>query len=308
MAHDELYESFKIESLEMLDSAEDAFIKIEKGASVSDHFDAIFRVFHSLKGGFSLFEIPNLPTLLHEAENKFSTLKGSKSIPKESENYFLDVIDRCRHILEGKPGEFKASYKPRVAQVVPEKKIEEEFKDKKLVAMCIDDENDLIVILKSLLEDSNFLVHGFTDPELALKQVETLNPDVIISDMSMPKISGLDVLKTLEKRGLVYPVVFCSGYLDKDTLIEAINYGADGVIEKPFNDDYVVRVATNSARRYRLQKMFDQTINLLMYQYSDFDDFLKLQGRNDVRKVVETEMANLIRQRRLLREMSRNRR
>jgi len=126
---------------------------------------------------------------------------------------------------------------------------------------------------------------------------------VVLTDISMPKINGLQLLSILAKHDPDLPVIFISGNVTKDSLIEAIGMGVFGVIEKPFNVGRVIECCRQAIERKRLTQVLNESINLLMYQFSDLDQYLQSQGKDDVRKLISSEIRKLIDQRRELREV-----
>ena len=305
---DELKESFLIEAGELLVEAEGALLLIEKGESFSSHYDAIFRALHSIKGGAGMLGMVGIQDCLHEAESRFQSFKGNAALPTSEISYFLSTLDVVGKMLHGSEGVAPPEAPPATEQpVAPDLR---EAKSEKpaiqfetaLRAAVIDDEPDIVTLVTEILLSAGFVVFGFTDPEQALLEVPKLDVDIVLSDIKMPGKSGFDVLQAFNEGKRHYPVIFVSGYLDRDVLIQSLNLGAEGVIEKPFRETYVKKLALQAATRSRLLRMLDQSINLLMYQYSDFDDYLKESGKDDVRHLIETEMRALIAMRQVLRD------
>lgn len=316
---DDLVEAFKLESLEALELAEDLFLEIEKNGGTSTHFDKIFRVFHSLKGGASMFEMLEIQNAFHALENKFTLFKSADRMPAEDLALFLKSIDYCRQLFEGVkkaapiglfgPGKDSAVEGSDEASPLSQQlKVNPEVSSQKLdaikfTACLVDDEVELLELMQTLLEDVGFIVHTFSKPKEAVDQIVKIKPDVILCDMAMPEMTGLEFHKEIIKQNLNSPILFISGHLNKSLLIEIVNQGGDGVIEKPFDNDFVINMAKSSARKHKMSEMIDQTVNFLLYQYSDFDDYLRNSGKDDVRKVVESEMSSLIAQRKFLRDL-----
>lgn len=71
------------------------------------------------------------------------------------------------------------------------------------------------------------------DGEQLLNLLDTLEPDIIISDISMPEKTGLDVLKEINKRKLKTKVIFLSGFQEFSYAKEAVTYGAVDYLLKP---------------------------------------------------------------------------
>ena len=75
------------------------------------------------------------------------------------------------------------------------------------------------------------LVGQAEDGASALEEIRSHSPDVCVLDVKMPGLSGVDVLKTLEREGLTR-VVFVSAYYDSDVVYGALGSGASGYLSK----------------------------------------------------------------------------
>jgi two-component system, NarL family, nitrate/nitrite response regulator NarL len=76
------------------------------------------------------------------------------------------------------------------------------------------------------------LVGQADDGTAALEEIRTLTPDVCVLDVKMPGLSGVEVLKALEREGLDTRVVFVSAYFDSDVVYGALGSGASGYLSK----------------------------------------------------------------------------
>jgi CheY-like chemotaxis protein/HPt (histidine-containing phosphotransfer) domain-containing protein len=166
--------------------------------------------------------------------------------------------------------------------------------------LIVDDEPDIIDLLTMIIEDCGFQVVSTTNPLSVMELIESQNPDVIFSDFKMPEKTGLEIMGEVNQLNSNLPFVLISGFVDKELLIESLNFGVYAVLEKPFDMKRVIEVCTNGVKRYQLWKLFNRSLNLVMYQFSDVDDFLKSQGKEEVRKVLKTELQGLIECRREL--------
>lgn len=81
-------------------------------------------------------------------------------------------------------------------------------------------------------EDELEVVAECADGESALNAVTRFTPDVLIVDLQMPVLGGMDVLRRLKERGLAVPVVLLAGNISDDEVMEAMRLGAKGVILK----------------------------------------------------------------------------
>ncbi|MGO8694523.1 MAG: protein-glutamate methylesterase/protein-glutamine glutaminase [Rectinemataceae bacterium] len=107
---------------------------------------------------------------------------------------------------------------------------------KPIRVMIVDDSAVVRQTLKEVLEsDPAIMVLAVaSDPIFALKRLETERPDVIITDVEMPRMDGLSFLKSIMERDPI-PVVVCSSKTEEgsDNAIRALEYGAVEIIQKP---------------------------------------------------------------------------
>lgn len=111
--------------------------------------------------------------------------------------------------------------------------------DEKILAEAV------IYLLKKEKIDVTYAEDGETGLELALKP----NYDVIVLDIMLPKISGLEILETIRKRGIQTPVIMLSALNEVEDKIKGLNYGADDYLAKPFKTaELVARLRALSRR------------------------------------------------------------
>lgn len=129
--------------------------------------------------------------------------------------------------------------------------------DGKKTILAVDDENDVLLILKSSLQSEGFNVLTAASGPEALAAMETTIPDLVVLDLMMPEMTGFEVLTRMrEKTELsAVPVIILTGASDKDKIREAINAGVSYYIVKPFEfHDLVskVRLAISDAEQTAL--------------------------------------------------------
>jgi DNA-binding NarL/FixJ family response regulator len=86
--------------------------------------------------------------------------------------------------------------------------------------------------LQSLLEDEFDLVGAVADGHALVEAARRLNPDVIIVDISMPVMNGLDAVRQLQKQGVTAKVIFLTMHADDRLLAEAFKCGGSGYVLK----------------------------------------------------------------------------
>lgn len=117
-------------------------------------------------------------------------------------------------------------------------------------AVVVDDERNLAELLTMALQNEGWQVASAGNGQEALNTVREVDPDVVILDMMMPGINGLEVLRRLRSAGNDVPVLFLTAKDGVDDRIEAITAGGDDYVTKPFNLQEVVARVRGMARRY----------------------------------------------------------
>ena len=104
-------------------------------------------------------------------------------------------------------------------------------------------------LLKNFKEEGHKPVIAI-DGEIALELISEQEFDAVLLDWRMPKISGIEVCKTLRKSNFNKPIILLTALSDISNKIEALNHGADDYITKPFSFDEVMARLMAVSRRY----------------------------------------------------------
>lgn len=106
--------------------------------------------------------------------------------------------------------------------------------------LFVDDEEDLRRIVVRLLRPLGEVIEAGDGTE-ALRLVELRAPDVMLLDVGLPDMSGLDVLKAARERRPDLPVLVLTGKLELDTARAVLKHGARAYVTKPFEPDVLMR-------------------------------------------------------------------
>ncbi|MCX8069692.1 MAG: sigma-54 dependent transcriptional regulator [Thermodesulfovibrionales bacterium] len=102
-------------------------------------------------------------------------------------------------------------------------------------ALIVDDEEDMLVALKESLKRCGFDPITYKNPLDALQKDNLTDFSLIITDMKMPQMSGLDFLSSVRKKGIFVPIIVITGYGTVENAVEAMKLGATDYIMKPFS-------------------------------------------------------------------------
>lgn len=117
--------------------------------------------------------------------------------------------------------------------------------------LIVDDEKSIIRFLRASLEENNFKVHEASGGKAALELAAAKKPDVILLDLSLPDMDGLEVLKRL-REWTQAPVIVISARGEEADKIAGLDRGADDYLTKPFGVEELlarIRVALRHAEK-----------------------------------------------------------
>ncbi len=120
--------------------------------------------------------------------------------------------------------------------------------------LVVDDEENIRLVLRTLLKKHGFDVEVADSGESALALVDAFDPDVILTDVRMPRMGGLDMLATLKAKQHPATVIVMSAYGNVDLAIEAMKAGAYDYVSKPFKPDEVVLALRKAEERETLRR------------------------------------------------------
>ncbi len=120
--------------------------------------------------------------------------------------------------------------------------------------LVVDDEENLRLVLRTLLRRHGYEVETASNGDEALALVDSFGPDVVLTDVRMPKMGGLDLLQTLRAKRNEATVIVMSAYGNMDLAIEAMKVGAYDYVQKPFKPDEVVLALRKAEEREALRR------------------------------------------------------
>lgn len=114
----------------------------------------------------------------------------------------------------------------------------------------VDDDQDVLALVETMLELEGHHVVTFDNGVAALEGFRAKAPDLVILDIKMPGMDGMELLRQLRAKSRV-PVIFLTGKLDEVDELLALNLGADDFIRKPFSQRVLVERVRTVLRRFR---------------------------------------------------------
>ncbi len=137
--------------------------------------------------------------------------------------------------------------------------------------LIVDDEEELLVSLKTVLERRGTTVTTAKSGKEALSLLGTLDTEVVILDVKMPDMDGLEVLEAIKRDHPLLEVVLLTGHPDVDNALRGIKMGACAYLVKPPEIEDLVETIRKAfdLRQAKLQRQQQQTVQDILKKYPD---------------------------------------
>ena len=164
--------------------------------------------------------------------------------------------------------------------------------------LIVDDEKNYPHILSAVLEEEGFEALAAHSGQEALDILEDADVDLVLTDMKMPAMGGMELLERIKAKELDIPVIMMTAHGTVDKAVEAMQKGAYTYILKPFDNERLVIYVNKALAMYRVVKENRQLRNAVELQYSFGNIIGKSKVMQDVfetiRKVAPTNATVLI--------------
>lgn len=147
--------------------------------------------------------------------------------------------------------------------------------------LIVDDEEDIREVLEIALVDMGHQVLLAPDGKKALELFEAHHPAIVITDIKMPVMGGIELLKQVKRRSPDTQVIMITGHGDMDLTIDSLKFGATDFITKPVNVDILEIAVTKAVDQLIAQQKlveYTQKLELLVLEKSKLTDHLSSLG------------------------------
>lgn len=141
--------------------------------------------------------------------------------------------------------------------------------------LLVDDDERILSTFSEIFQIKGYDVTTAGDGAKALQYLREYYFDLVISDLSMPEVNGIQVLKEAKKQNLEISMIMLTGYGDMRSAIEALRLGADDYILKPCNiDELLLRIERcfESSENARKVKLYESLLPVCVYCKNIRDD------------------------------------
>jgi DNA-binding NtrC family response regulator len=151
--------------------------------------------------------------------------------------------------------------------------------------LIIDDEHGLCNMLEAILGDLGYRVTTYTDPVSAIRMFEPHRYSMVITDIKMPGMNGIEVIQQIKERDADVPVLVITGYATVELSIQALRSGAFDILTKPFEPEEMLTRVKNVLRHNELEEE-NRRLRLEITSQGQFGDVV---GKSpELLKVIDT--------------------
>lgn len=139
--------------------------------------------------------------------------------------------------------------------------------------LVVDDEKNYLVVLSAFLSDEGYEVLTADNALRALEIVKSTDLDLVVTDMSMPAMDGIELLRRIKEKIPELPVVMMTAYGTVEKAVEAMQLGAFNFIQKPFQNETLKQIVDKAVSTYRVLKENRRLVQALESRYR-FDNIV----------------------------------
>jgi len=162
------------------------------------------------------------------------------------------------------------------------------------LVFVVDDEEPVGDSIAMLLRTVGLATRVYRDPRAFLEDYRPQQAGCLLLDVRMPQMSGLEMQRELARRNATLPIIFISGHADVPMAVEAMRAGAIDFLQKPFNDDELIRrvqkALEQDARERELLERADESERRWVELTARERDIARRIGDGKANKVVAAEL------------------
>ncbi len=126
--------------------------------------------------------------------------------------------------------------------------------DRSVTLLLVDDDPSMVRLLARIIKrsfDDRIQLHSLTDPKEARQWIEQNLVDILVTDLEMPGVSGLELLRWAKRKNPCAQVLFVTGHSTLGALTDALELGATDYLLKPFDQVELIGLVEDAERRLR---------------------------------------------------------
>jgi DNA-binding response OmpR family regulator/HPt (histidine-containing phosphotransfer) domain-containing protein len=268
---DKLRTDYIQEAKELIADAEICFVQLERDKGNKDLIDSIFRMIHTVKGSGSIVGFDSFTRFAHQFEGLLAQIRaGTLVIDDKIMNLMFESNDVLKNWLNAllddyyvewdtsatanRLAAYSDSQLPKVTPAPAFGFFEDEpaaFTPETRMAtvLLVDDEADILDLYENFLEGMPIRKLRALDGREAVVILEKEVPDLMVFDLRMPNMNGMELLAHVRKKFPDIPIIFVSGYSNRADIISMLNMGAFAFLGKPLTREQFLNEVRNGLRQ-----------------------------------------------------------
>jgi putative two-component system response regulator len=158
--------------------------------------------------------------------------------------------------------------------------------------LVVDDDPYILESISSLLMEFGYTVYTSQNADNAMKMVQEIDLDLVLTDIKMPQVTGIELLQKIHAHNQQIPVILMTAFAELDVAVDAIKKGAFDFITKPYNPDYLLHSlekATKYTRFLQMEKnykdMLEDTVRIRTQELADALTMVKNLSAEVIRRL-----------------------
>jgi DNA-binding NtrC family response regulator len=148
--------------------------------------------------------------------------------------------------------------------------------------LAVDDDVNMLAMLEKFLKRAGYTVDTSSDSLKAMSLVDEKNYDIVITDIQMPRATGMDLLKRVKELQKDTMVIMITAFGSVDSAVNAMKAGAYDYVSKPFNIDEILALLERATQQRRLQREVEQLRQEVERKYSFSNIIGKSKAMQDI--------------------------
>jgi chemotaxis protein histidine kinase CheA len=305
--NEEELKEFKVEATELLDMAEKSLLALTEQTPFREHYDAVFRAFHSIKGAAGMMDLNDLQAHVHQVESILTDLKEEKCLARKYVYFFLKAIDASRALLEDEKINFQyeiettitASESSAAKSRTPKEAAFPEAKAVTTEQILVAGHDLLMDLMFDSLIGAGFQVHRAFSVHEFLQKVQELSPSLVLTNLQDSDANPGAFLQQVCQARPGLPTILVGENFDRDLLLQAFEYRIFALLN-PSNNEQIFACCREALDQAKWVSLSERSVQLVLSQYADLDSFLLRSGNEVRRRQLHSEVREVLNARREL--------
>ena len=294
---------FLQEAVELVEKCESYYESLSKNLSDTGAIDALFRSLHTIKGSAGVAKFERLSHFVHKIEDVINIYREKGHVPLQSHTVLLDCHDILNDWIEQLHNDRdfapdttsqnqslellltkeNVEYAPATENINENVGFaifseEEQNQPQQARILAVDDDKEIIKVIETYLADENFDLTTASSGTEALNILQNSRFDVIISDLKMPAMTGVDFIKEVRAFDDKVEVIFMTAHASRSSLEEFMKLRAFSFVDKT---EAHIQLVPELRKAIKSKKVKDALALMTKLNFEIHLDFNLIRKRRD---------------------------